>query len=56
MACCVLIAGILALIGRFGRRITGRGDAPPPQKNLPGPTRVVVEAPEAEAVLVGADV
>lgn len=55
MACCVLIAGILAVIGRFVRRITGRGDAPLPNKTLPGPTRVVVAADDAERPLVGAD-
>jgi hypothetical protein len=56
MACCVLIAGILALMGRFVRRVTGRGDAPPPRKRLPGPTRVVVAADESDRPLVGADV
>lgn len=53
MACCVLIAGVLALFGRFVRQITGRGDETP-TKTLPGPTRVVVAA-DAEQPLVGAD-
>ena len=60
MVCCVLTAAILAYVGRFFRRLTGRGDVVPAPKRPPAPTRVEVSLPDLagaadERVLVGVD-